>query len=417
VQLRSAAPERLTTVARAELAMSVLSYWQEQVRQSKARAAAEQEAERRRRGEKLSAGIRHVTRSISRSSTESRRSTALSTYFFRQNTLPSGRVSDRRSPSGAGGASSGGAPEMRGASWVTLRRPALLTLPNGQIGFFVHRKAAHALDASLVFAAVTAIEEQHELLDRLAVLMRRLRRTDPGEAAIREAARRRESCFAPALLRAEYFCAPLGDAPIRAEDVVRDAGWARVVGVCALRAEAEARVLLRLRAAAAARAGAAGDSKWATLRDRWRRNEATLTSSHGVTHAELVESTPFRPLRNPRRLFFVWGLALGAIACSSVFIVLYSLAPCGDAREGKGLCLSDPSSWNAVSAGWGIGLLMEVMIDDPLFIGVSLLLRTYFPVLVLYELIFKNRHAVACLEPISRVYDSCGSAISSCLGM
>ena len=247
--------------------------------------------------------------------------------------------------------------------------------------------------------------------------------------------------------QAEYFCVELGDHSLAPEEVARDAGWAKLVALCSMNAEAEARelchppppsargnppnaeqrshrlastqarVLLRLANARLGSAGAAGDSKWATLRDRWRRNEATLTSSHGVTHAELVESTPFRPLRNPRRLFFVWSLALGAIACSSVFIVLYSLAPCGDAREGKGLCLSDPSSWNAVSAGWGIGLLMEVMIDDPLFIGVSLLLRTYFPVLVLYELIFKNRHAVACLEPISRVYDSCGSAISSCLGM
>ena len=97
--------------------------------------------------------------------------------------------------------------------------------------------------------------------------------------------------------------------------MARDAGWAKLVALCSMNAEAEARVLLRLATARREReAEGAGDgSKWSMLRDRWKRNDAGLSSSHGVTHAELAESVPFRPLRNPRRLFFVWLLTLGAI--------------------------------------------------------------------------------------------------------
>lgn len=293
---------------------------------------------------------------------------------------------------------------------VVLHRSALLTLPGGHIGFFVHRKPQGVLDACLVLATVTAVRR-----NRFNV-MRELR------ARAWLALTWRSVDAADEMIEAEYFCVELGDHSLAPEEVARDAGWAKLIALCSMNAEAEARVLLRL-ATARRGAGGEGTSKWAQLRERWRRNDAGLSSSHGVTHAELVESTPFRPLRNPRRLFFVWSLTLGAIICSSLFIVLYSLAPCADTEAAadespaSGLCLSDPSAWNSVSTGWGLGLLMEILIDDPLFIGVSLLLRTYFPVLILYELIWKNRYVMACLGPVSKVYDGCMASLGSCLGL
>jgi hypothetical protein len=107
-------------------------------------------------------------------------------------------------------------------------------------------QAAHALDSSLVCVTVTAIKEQHVMLRRAAVLARRLRgrliagggKGGAKHAASKqqEAATSRAGCFAPPLLRAEYISAQLA-APIRAEDVVRDAGWARVVSLGAMSAE------------------------------------------------------------------------------------------------------------------------------------------------------------------------------------
>jgi len=291
---------------------------------------------------------------------------------------------------------------MRGAAWVTLRRPALLTLPNGQIGFFVHRKAAHALDASLVFAIVTAIEEQHTLIDRLAALIRRLCYTGANKAAKKnrshgETTRRRESCFAPAPLRAEYFCAALGDARVRPEDVVCDAGWARVVSLGAMSAEAEARVLLRLRAAARHGAeasesqgegggvGGTAGGRWARLARQWQRSSSSLTLSSvvGITYAPLLGAQPFMPLAAPHRLVAVWCFALGGLLCASLFICFYSLQPCEDDSQvaapddggaaealASAACLSASSSWNVVLRSWCIGLTLEYTLQNPIWIFV-----------------------------------------------
>ena len=48
----------------------------------------------------------------------------------------------------------------RSNKWVALHRSALLTLPGGHIGFFVHRQPQGVLDACLVLATVTAVRRK-----------------------------------------------------------------------------------------------------------------------------------------------------------------------------------------------------------------------------------------------------------------
>ena len=62
----------------------------------------------------------------------------------------------------------------------------------------------------------------------------------------------------------------------------------------------------------------------------------------------------------------------------------------------------------------GFSMNLEAIVDDPLFILAALVVRRYFPVVLAYELCFKNA-AVLC-APVARCYSGVKGAFAACLG-
>jgi hypothetical protein len=249
-----------------------------------------------------------------------------------------------------------------GTDWVSLPRSALLQLPTGELGFFAHRQPRHAFDPSLVFVAVTATKQE-----------------------VRGSVRKRLSWFCMPIaagrgqMKAEYASEDLGHVRLAAEEVVRDAGWAQLVGLCALRAEAEARLLLRLRTHTYR--GADDDaegrlSPWARLTRIWRHSKApaSVSSVAGISYDALVYSRPVMPLRRPARVFFVWALTVLAVLIVGLFVCVYSLQPCDEGDEATS-CLSRTESWALVAQTWALGALMQHAINEPAMIFCKTLVK------------------------------------------
>ena len=61
--------------------------------------------------------------------------------------------------------------------------------------------------------------------------------------------------------------------------------------------------------------------------------------------------------------------------------------------------------------------MMETVLDDPIFILLALAIRTYIPLLLCYELIFKNRAAFICCWPLTHAYDAFAYGLGGFLGL
>ena len=70
-----------------------------------------------------------------------------------------------------------------------------------------------------------------------------------------------------------------------------------------------------------------------------------------------------------------------------------------------------------IPQAWGLALVMETVLDDPIFILLALAIRTYFPLLLCYELVFKNRAALFCCWPITQAYDAIAFGLGGLLGL
>lgn len=55
--------------------------------------------------------------------------------------------------------------------------------------------------------------------------------------------------------------------------------------------------------------------------------------------------------------------------------------------------------------------------DDPLFIFLALSIRYYIPLLLCYELVFKNRAAFICCWPIVQAYETIAFGLGGVLGL
>ena len=60
---------------------------------------------------------------------------------------------------------------------------------------------------------------------------------------------------------------------------------------------------------------------------------------------------------------------------------------------------------------------METLLDDPIFILLALAIRTYIPLLLCYELVFKNRAALVCCWPVTKAYDAIAFGFGGFVGL
>ena len=211
-----------------------------------------------------------------------------------------------------------------------------------------------------------------------------------------------------------------------------------------------------------------GRAVWTELSRRWHagREAVTLTTEErfGISHELLLQAMPFRSLHNPRRLNFAWGITMLIFVLASSFVILYSLFPCEEPRiteeilaanatfgdtaiatalpdqyvqanystslvngslsnrttsssEATRACLQRPDTWFDVVRAWLLALIIEFTINDPLLILGVLLTKTYLPLFLCHELIFKNRAVFVCCYPITWVHKHISHGLGGFLGL
>jgi hypothetical protein len=69
-------------------------------------------------------------------------------------------------------------------------------------------------------------------------------------------------------------------------------------------------------------------------------------------------------------------------------IVAYSIAPCRSEDENIP-CLRRDSTWSSLSETWVFAVLLEILVEDPLFVIISLVSRLTIASCLTYEVIYK----------------------------